>query len=100
MISWKKVPDKNKEMLNKVLEAVPEAEKKMMFGCPVWFISGNMFVGAHQEDIFLRLAEPDREEILKQGEAKTFTPMPGRTMKEYVVIPPSIYESETNLLSY
>ena len=93
MSKWKKVPKANEELLEKALEAVPEAEKRSMFGCPCWFLNGNMFVGAHQEDIILRLPEADREDLLDRGLAANFAPMNGRIMREYVVISRAIRES-------
>ncbi len=48
---------------------------------------GRMFMGVHQNDIFLRLSDPYREEFLQLDEAYQFEPMPGRVMKECAVIP-------------
>lgn len=90
MTEWRKVPRENAEFLEKAVEAVPEAEKRMMFGCPAYFLKGNMFLGVHQEDIILRLPESDREELLDSGRAKLFAPMNGRVIREYVVVAPSI----------
>lgn len=94
MSQWRKVPTENAELLERVVEAVPEAEKRMMFGCPAYFLNGNMFLGAHQEDIILRLPESDREELLDRGQASIFAPMNGRVMREYVVLSPSILSSQ------
>ncbi|MDI6884990.1 MAG: TfoX/Sxy family protein [archaeon] len=69
-----------------------ECQSRKMFGYPVYFINNNMFIGVHQEDLFLRLAADDKENALTKYEGiKPFEPMPGRIMKEYVVIPPNIY---------
>ncbi len=89
MSQWKKVPEANAEYLDRALEAVPEARKMKMFGCPAWFLNDYMFVGAHEENIILRLPEADREALLDSGQASLFVPM-GRVMKEYVVISPAI----------
>jgi len=92
---WTKVPKENEETLDRLLGGVEGAERKKMFGCPVYFLNGNMLAGAHQDAIFLRLSEPDQDEILRSNpEVSHFTPMPGRMMREYIVIPPSIYQSE------
>ena len=93
-MEWKKVPKQNEETLDRLLEGVEGAERRKMFGCPVYFLNGQMLAGAHQDAIFLRLSEPDQDEILKHPDVMNFTPMPGRMMREYVVIPPSIYRSE------
>jgi TfoX/Sxy family transcriptional regulator of competence genes len=74
---------------------VPDAEERKMFGCPAYFINGYMFAGAHQDDIILRLSKSDQDEILSIEGAAPFMPMPGRIMKDYVMVPPSIYKSES-----
>jgi len=58
----------------------------------VYFINSNLFIGAHQDDLFLRLAPVDRDEVhAKHDTIKPFEPVPGRMMREYVVIPPDLY---------
>ena len=58
----------------------------------MYFINSNLFIGAHQDDLFLRLAPVDREEVHANYDTiKPFEPVPGRMMKEYVVIPLDIY---------
>jgi len=70
-----------------------ECQKRRMFGSPVWFVNGNMVTGVHQDDIFIRLSLKDREKLLSESdEASPFEPLEGRIMKEYVVIPNSIYD--------
>ena len=72
----------------------PGVVKRPMFGCPAYFVNGNMVAGAHQENLILRLSPEDRAALLAEPGAAPFTPMPGRTMKEYVAVPPAIYESD------
>ena len=91
-MEWQKVPEENKIVLEEALQALPLAEKKMMFGSPVWFFQNNMFAGAHQEEIFLRLGAEDRVACLGEEGVVPFTPM-GRMMKEYVSIPRSLLSS-------
>lgn len=51
-----------------------------------------MLAGIFEDDLFIRLSEPDREEITsKFDEVMPFEPIKGRIMKEYVVLPDSIY---------
>ncbi len=51
-----------------------------------------MLAGVFEEDIFIRLSEPDREDIIsKYDEVMPFQPVKGRIMKEYVVLPDSLY---------
>jgi len=49
-----------------------------------------MFAGTFKDSIVVRLAEADRAALLKLRGAAQFEPMPGRPMKEYAVVPPSI----------
>lgn len=70
-----------------------DADRKQMFGYPTCVLRGNMFMGLHEDSFILRLAEPDRAEFLSRYGAELFEPMPGRPMKEYVVVPPALVDS-------
>jgi TfoX/Sxy family transcriptional regulator of competence genes len=61
-------------------------EKRKMFGYPCRFLNGNMFMGLHNNNMILRLSEKDRATFLKVG-GKVFEPVPGRVMREYMVVP-------------
>lgn len=88
---WEKVSTELSEFLEKALQSC-DCQKKKMFGCPVYFVNNNMFAGVHQKSLFIRLSEADRKEIFAAGcGATVFEPMEGRTMKEYVVLPESVY---------
>ncbi len=64
-----------------------------MFGYPTCFVNGNMFAGVHQDSLFIRLSETDQETILSDWEdSRQLEPMPGRPMKEYVVLPKELYD--------
>lgn len=70
-----------------------------MFGAIAYFINGNMFAGAHQDELFLRLSATDRQAIMQEyDEVSAFEPMPGRPMTEYVTLPESVY-SQPGMLS-
>jgi TfoX/Sxy family transcriptional regulator of competence genes len=58
-----------------------------MFGNLAAFVNGNMFTGLFGEDLYVRVSDEDRQQLLEQGGAD-FAPMPGRGMKGYVVLPP------------
>lgn len=91
-MKWKK----SSPELGKVLEFALSpftCQKKMMFGAPVYMVNHNMFVGVHEDHIFIRLSEPDRKKIAASyPQAAPFEPMKGRIMKEYMVIPGALYE--------
>jgi TfoX/Sxy family transcriptional regulator of competence genes len=80
----------NPEMIHIFDSVAPGREHgtktRKMFGNPCSFVNGNMFMGIHNNRIILRLSEADREKFVKLG-GRIFEPMPGRFMKEYVVVP-------------
>jgi len=94
--SWKKSPPELVELFHDVFPPAP-ATARQMFGYPAGFVNGNMFVNLFQESFIVRLGDQDREALLKMDGAKTFEPMAGRPMKEYVVLPESILSSKPKL---
>lgn len=66
----------------------PRLERRKMFGFPAGFVGGNMFAGTYGESVVVKLPEAERARALGQG-ASAFEPMPGRVMREYVVVPPA-----------
>ena len=46
-----------------------------------------MFTGLAEENWIIRLSEIDRKELIKNYNTSLFEPMPGRVMKEYVLLP-------------
>ena len=86
-MKWKKVSPEMCDILDDALKAFA-CEKRRMFGTPAYFVNNNMFAGAWQDVIILRLSPADRDEIRKvSDEVVAFEPMEGRPMKEYVAVP-------------
>jgi TfoX/Sxy family transcriptional regulator of competence genes len=78
---------------------VPEDSRvttRPMFGNLSAFVNGNMFMGIYGKDLFVRLSEPQQEELLKQKGAGPFEVMPGRVMSGYIILPRSWREDETH----
>src|ERR671937_2038776 len=71
----------------------PAVSTRPMFGNISAFVNGNMFTGLFGDDLFVRVADTDRDQLLKQG-ATDFSPMPGRPMRGYVVLPAGWAERE------
>jgi TfoX/Sxy family transcriptional regulator of competence genes len=91
-MAWKKVSPELSQILAEAMAAFP-AQKKIMFGCPAYFVNGNMFAGVHQDSVMIRLSGADQNELQRQNdEVSHFEPMPGRPMKEYLVLPISLLE--------
>jgi TfoX/Sxy family transcriptional regulator of competence genes len=92
-MKWKKSPDSLIQFLDEIMKDV-ECEKRKMFGYPCYFINGNMFTGAFQDNIILRLTKEDKEEILDPEKGiRQFEPM-GRAMKEYVALTKDVYNDK------
>ena len=75
------------------------AVKRQMFGYPCGFVNGNMFMGLFADAMFVRLPEESRDELMGLG-GKTFEPMPGRPMRDYVVIPDTILAKPAELKAW
>lgn len=90
-MAWEKSPEELTNFLKQSLKDV-ECQKRTMFGFTAYFINKNMFTGTFEEKLFIRLSEEEREGIKNDHEeVEQFEPMPGRAMKEYVVLPKSLY---------
>ena len=96
-VKWQKSSPKLVETFERIVPKIEAVENRKMFGYPCAFKSGNMFMGLHQENLFLRLSEEDRGEFLKLNQASWFEPMPGRIMKEYVVVPSWMLEDSEQM---
>jgi TfoX/Sxy family transcriptional regulator of competence genes len=90
-MAWKKPSEELSQFLDEKISSF-NVKKKKMFGCPVYFVNDNMFTGIFHDDIFIRLSEPDRVELIsKYDEALLFEPIKGRIMKEYLILPGALY---------
>lgn len=90
MPSFSKSPPELVERFGALTAELPGVERRQMFGYPCLFVAGNLVSGLYQDTWHVRLAEPDRAELLALPGARPFEPMPGRPMGGYVVLPPSI----------
>jgi TfoX/Sxy family transcriptional regulator of competence genes len=97
MPKWQAAPPALVTTFETQAKALPSAEVRKMFGYPASFTNGHMFAGVFQSVLFMRLGEGDRARLLAREGAAPFEPMPGRAMKEYVVLPPSVVTSESEL---
>jgi TfoX-like protein len=76
-----------------VMDRYPQAERRKMFGYPAAFVGGNMATGLFAEDWVLRLPGVEGAAAIDGG-ATPFEPMPGRAMKDFVVIPPEVVSDD------
>ncbi len=97
MPKFQAAPEKLVSLFGTVIEDLPEAEPRKMFGYPCAFVNGQMFVGILGDRLMLRLSDEDRARFLKLPEAKLFAPTPGRVMREYVELTPAVLNSRAEL---
>lgn len=87
---WEKPSKQLVDTFDSAIGAYPLAERRLMFGMPAAFLNGNMFAGLHGERMMLRLPDGPRTELMAKKGGGPFEPMPGRPMKDYAIVPPSI----------
>jgi TfoX/Sxy family transcriptional regulator of competence genes len=97
MPKWQPAPDPLVRQFLDAIAAVAQAQVRKMFGYPAAFRGGNMFAGLFQDSLIVRLAPEDRAALLTHPGARLFEPMPGRPMREYVVVPSTIVETKAAL---
>lgn len=83
-----KPTEADREWFAQLLPDHPDVSRRPMFGNLAGFVGGNMFLCLFGSDIAVRLEEDERTELLAEAGAAPFEPMPGRPMREYVVLPP------------
>ena len=88
---WRKPSPDLIERFHEAVAGIDGVEVRKMFGYPAAFVGGNLTAGLHRESFMVRLSEADRAEPLADGWSP-FEPMPGRPMREYVVLPAEVVE--------
>jgi TfoX/Sxy family transcriptional regulator of competence genes len=96
-MEWEKASVELGEILSVAGESFALVERRKMFGGLALFLNGHMFAAIHGRKIVLRLSEQDRADAQAKTGALPFEPMPGRFMKEYVVVPEAVWSSPDNL---
>jgi TfoX/Sxy family transcriptional regulator of competence genes len=76
-----------KAFFDEVIPDDPRVRVRPMFGNHAAFVGETMFAGVFGEDVFLRLPEAERQELVERDGATPFEPMAGRPMREYVTAP-------------
>jgi len=92
-MGWAKVPPENAVRLAELMAEYPDAEPRKMFGCPVFFINGNMCIGAHEGNFILRLPPEAQQELLQHPAVTHFTPM-DRPMRAYLLLTPAFHQDD------
>jgi TfoX/Sxy family transcriptional regulator of competence genes len=94
MPGWTKAPQSLKALFEACAPVGPGVQPRKMFGYPAVFVNGNMFAGVFQDGIFARLSPADRSALEAEHGPSPFEPMPGRPMKDYVLLPEAVLEDE------
>jgi TfoX/Sxy family transcriptional regulator of competence genes len=90
MPKWTKAPDWIVALFDQLVSGLPGVERRKMFGYPAAFKNGHMACGVFQSSMMLRLPESGRRAFLEQFDTRLFEPVPGRPMKEYVLVPETL----------
>ena len=93
MPSFSKSPPELVALFGQIMAATPMAETRQIFGYPAGFANGQMFASLFGDSLILRLPEAERAAFIQQHRSHLFEPMPGRPMREYVVVPPPLLQS-------
>ena len=100
-MKWQKPSSQLLETFDRILPKDSGIEKRKMFGYPTGHVNGNWFIGCYGEnDIVLRLSDADRSTFLALEGARQFEPMPGRPMREFVMIPSWLLDDPEQLQSW
>ena len=86
---WGKAPVELVERFTEILAEVPGATTRKMFGYPAGFANGYMFTGLFEDRWIIRLPPEAITELEALG-GEPFSPMPGRPMRGYLAMPPSL----------
>jgi TfoX/Sxy family transcriptional regulator of competence genes len=97
MPSFAPAPEWIKALFADLVSHFPEAEPRKMFGYPSAFVNGNMACGVFADRLMVRLSEADRAIFLQLPGAKSFEPMRGHPMKEYVEMSPGLLKAPAEL---
>ena len=87
--NWDKAPADLVDRFTDAVNDLPGAQVRKMFGYPAGFANGHLFTGIFASSWFVRLPDDQRAELGAIG-GTSFEPMPGRPMREYLVLPPSV----------
>ena len=69
--------------------AVPGAERKTMFGCPVYQLHGERYAMLHENRVVLRLSAGHAAQLIAKGR-RMWEPMKGRVRKDRIVVPETV----------
>lgn len=97
---WRKSPPELVARFEKTMADIPGTSLRKMFGYPAAFAAnGHMFTSLHQDRWVIRLPDQARAELAAAG-GTPFEVMPGRPMREYLVLPDAILDDAATLQTW
>lgn len=98
-MAFPKPSDADKAFFAELVDTVPGATVKPMFGNAGGFLptNGQMFLSLFGETVSVRLSEADRAELLEVAGTAVFEPMAGKPMREYVSFPAEWRDEPTRM---
>ena len=97
---WSKSPPELVARFEATMSTVPGTSVRKMFGYPAAFAAnGHMFTGLHQDRWVVRLPDDARAELAAAG-GTPFEPMPGRPMRDYLILPQPILDDAAQLQAW
>ncbi len=96
----KKFAKSSPELVERFEKALPRdaaMEPKSMFGYPCAFVRGNFFAGLFEENVVMRMPEPQKSKLGALAKTDGFNPMGGKPMTDWYVVPAKIASSPSAL---
>ena len=97
MPSFEKSPPELVARFEAAADRHPDATRRKMFGYSALFVGGNLVTGLFADRWMIRLAPDALETLFATPGAGPFSPMAGRTMSGYGVLPPDVVEDDAAL---
>ena len=98
--SFEGSPDAIAARFAEIMARYPDAPVRKTFGSPCAYVNGHMATGLMGASWFVRLDEKAQIELLSVPGSAPFEPMPGRPMRGYIVLAPSLVDDEAALLRW
>jgi len=97
MSSFEKSPPELVARFEATAAGRPEVTARQMFGYPALFVGGNLVTSLFADRWVVRLAPDALATLLATPGAGPFSPMPGRTMRGYGLLPVDVVADDAAL---
>ena len=99
MPAMTKPPAELVAVFQRAVAELPDVQPRQMFGYPAVFTNTQLFASLFRDSMIVRLSAADREAAARDG-ARPFEPMPGRPMREYVIVPAAVRDAPSTLRAW